>query len=90
MNNGNPNPQFNTFGITVSEANTDWSYTLPIGNQIDLWCYNSTPVSDVVLSAYCVSTSTNGTININNISASGLLIASPWLNVSSVITQLTT
>jgi hypothetical protein len=88
MVNGNPNPLFNTFGISVSSQYANWSYTLPAGNQIDLWCYNSIPTSNVVLSIYCESNSSTGTFDINNINASGLLIASPWLNVPSVITQL--
>jgi hypothetical protein len=88
-NNGFPTGLYNSYGInfTVAEDHPAWTYTLQ-GNEIDLWYYSKTPTKNVVLSAFLSTSSTTGTCNIQNLTTSGLLTSSPWVDSASVITQL--
>jgi hypothetical protein len=88
-NNGFPTGLYNSYGInfTVAEDHPAWTYTLQ-GNEIDLWYYSKTPTKNVVLSAFLSTSSATGTCNIQNLTTSGLLTSSPWVDSASVITQL--
>jgi hypothetical protein len=82
----------NSFSINFSLASgvVPWNYTLSPSNTIDLWYYNKTPTGTVVLSAFCSTANPTGTCQIDNLTASGLLINMPMIQNDAVITQLST
>jgi hypothetical protein len=78
----------NSYGISFNLAPEvlNWNYSLPLSNTIELWYYNKTPTSQVVLSAFCSTHAISGTCGILNMSLNGLLTSSPMIDTTSSIT----